>query len=123
MTEQNEREIEDNFLYRAREVIGNQRFSRRPKAIANVVNKIVVKRGFAETKCSAQLETVWQEVAGKQMAEQTRLGNVRKGVLDVFVKSSSAMQHYSMLKSTLVQNFKNKYPEAGIENIRFKIGH
>lgn len=116
-----EHEIEKEFTYRSEEVIRLQRFARRPKTTSTIINKLIAKRGFAATRSNEQLQEAWTEVVGSGIARQTRLGSIRKRVLQVYVASSAAKQHLSMIKAELVEDMKLKY--SGIDDIRFKVGN
>ncbi len=117
----NDLEAEREFDYRAEQVIKNQRFSRRPKRTSDLISKVIARRGFAETRRNEQLEQVWIDIVGQELARKTKLGSIRKGVLQVFLTCTNAKQHFSMIKDSLVEDLKHNY--KGIEDIRFKIGN
>ena len=123
MDSSEDQQIEADFNYRAREVVENQKFQRRPRRVVNLVNHLIAKRGLAGRKSQYQLADGWREIAGSKIADRTRLGTVRKGVLTVHVDNSSTLQHLSLMKQQLINDVNQEFKNLNLTDIRFKSGH
>ncbi len=123
MDSSEDQQIEADFNYRAREVVENQKFQRRPRRVVNLVNHLIAKRGLAGRKSQNQLADGWREIAGSKIADRTRLGTVRKGVLTVHVDNSSTLQHLSLMKQQLINDVNQEFKNLNLTDIRFKSGH
>jgi hypothetical protein len=65
----------------------------------------------------------WPEVVGEKLAPMTEALSFEKGVLYVKVKNAtlhSLLAQYE--KAKLVEKLKERFPEAGIRNIVFRVG-
>jgi len=68
-------------------------------------------------------EAAWREAAGPLVAKYTRPGSVRRGALEVIVANSTLVQELGFQKHALLKTLQQLLPEAGINNLRFRIGN
>ena len=99
-----------------------RRYERIPPSAGDLISKLIARRGFTQTQFNDELQTVWQEVAGPQMAGRTQATVIRRGALEVIVDSSPAMQQLAFAKSKLLKQIQDQLPHAGIRSIRFRVG-
>ena len=59
---------------------------------------------------------------GQQWKNKTTVGNIRRGVLEVFVQNSAALQQLNFRKRKLLAAMQNQLPQNNIQDIKFKIG-
>jgi predicted nucleic acid-binding Zn ribbon protein len=93
----------------------------RPQPIKEVLAELIVRRGYAREQSSAAFQTAWQTVAGEFFAKHTRCGQVRRGVLEVFVANSILMQELTFCKPQLLQELSKLLPETAIKDIRLRV--
>ena len=60
-----------------------------PEPLGEVLARLFASRGLGAQQWQLQLEQAWREVAGTRWAEATRLGTLRRGVLEVLVRDAS----------------------------------
>ena len=65
---------------------------RGPEPISEVLSRLFAERGWGRRQDRLRLEQVWAEVAGADIAKQTRVGAMRRGVLEIEVSSGALMQ-------------------------------
>lgn len=104
-----------------------RRYEPRAKSSAQVLSKLIARRGFTQTKWNEQLHSTWLSVIGqtsigKTLSGKTRATIVKRGVLEVLVESSAAMQQLAFTKNQLLQKIQIQLPEAKIKALRFKVG-
>ena len=93
-----------------------------PKPIGNILSELMARRGYAQIQSASSLAGAWQEAAAGPLVQFTRVGEVRRGVLDVVVSNSTLMQELSFQKSALLAKLKELAPEASIRELRFRVG-
>jgi predicted nucleic acid-binding Zn ribbon protein len=107
----------------AADLVGKRRrYFRRPKKPANLLGQLMARTGFSQQQSQTDLADVWKTLVGEQLNNKTRVGQLKRNVLEVFVSSSAVNQQLSFKKAQLVQQLQQKLPKEKIKNIRFKIG-
>jgi len=97
--------------------------SRGPQKIANVLSALMSRKGYAQVQTAFALAEAWEEAAGKKLAPLCRAGNLRRGVLEVTVLNSAAMQELTFRKKQLLASLKKLVPDQGVQDLRFRLGH
>ena len=92
-----------------------------PQAIGDVLAQLMARRGFARVQSAAAFESAWREAAG-EMARFTRLGQVRRGRLEVIAANSTIIQELSFRKLELIHALARLLPDERINGIRFRVG-
>jgi predicted nucleic acid-binding Zn ribbon protein len=93
-----------------------------PVAIGNVLSELMARRGFARVQSAANYEAAWREAAGPLVAQYTRVGQLRRGSLEVIVANSTLVQELGFQKQELLKNLASLMPDEGIKNLRFRVG-
>ena len=96
---------------------------RGPQAIGNVLSELMSRRGYARVQSASTYETAWREAAGPLAATYTRVGQLRRGTLEVVVANSTLVQELGFQKHTLLKSLAVHLPDEGIENLRFRVGN
>ena len=104
------------------DIASRQRYRRGAKKISTVINHLMTRRGYARVQTASQWQTAWCEAAGKELAKDSRAGNVRRGVLEVFVRNSAVVQELTFGKRRLIKELTRLNPGQKIRDIRFRIG-
>lgn len=114
---------EQDFNNAEKLVRGRQFFSRRPKQMGNVVAQLMARKGYGQEKSNAELSTAWQNIVGERFKNQTSVGTIRRGVLEVIVGNSLLNQRLEFEKKRLLTELNNRLPQIKLKNIRFRIGN
>jgi predicted nucleic acid-binding Zn ribbon protein len=96
--------------------------ARDPKPIGDILSELMARRGFARVKAAAAFEDAWRQAAGEMAAEYTRVGNLRRGKLEVTVANSALVQELSFQKTALLATLRKLVPDAAIRDVRFRVG-
>ncbi len=105
-----------------REREARRAYARRPKRIADVVAELVTQRGYGRIEADQQFAAAWTAAAGAAFARSSRAGKLRRGKLEVVVEGSTTMQELNYDKQNILARLQAQLPEAGIREIRFRIG-
>jgi len=99
-----------------------RRYKRRPKRPANILSQLMARKGYGQTKTNDELDDVWNEVVGQKWQSKTRVGNISRGVLEVFVSSAAVNQHLGFQKKKLIAELSKRVPQNKIKDIKFSLG-
>ena len=97
-------------------------YGRQPKPIADVLAQVVQKRGYAQVRQAGQWNDAWAAAAGEAFVRVTEVGTLRRGVLEVTAANSLVMQELSFEKERILAQLQTTLPDAGIKNLRFRVG-
>jgi predicted nucleic acid-binding Zn ribbon protein len=96
---------------------------RGPEGIGNILGRLFTGRGWGRRQERLQLEKAWAEAAGPAHAAHTRVGTVRRGVLEVVVDNAVLLQelaHYH--KRRLLESLRKQLPNTPLSDLRFRAG-
>ena len=82
----------------------------------------MARTGFSQQESRQELSSVWVTLVGETLSNKTRVGQLKRNVLEVFVSSSAVNQQLSFKKAQLVKQLQQQLPKEKIKDIRFKIG-
>ncbi len=99
-----------------------QRYRRGAKKMGTVISELLTRRGYARIQATNDWDTAWREVAGDKLAKHSRTGNIRRGVLNVFVRNSAVVQELTFRKSQLIKQLAKLNPGQKIRDLRFQVG-
>jgi predicted nucleic acid-binding Zn ribbon protein len=94
-----------------------------PQSIGDVLSSLMARKGFARVQSTDALETAWRDAAGELMAKYTRVGQIRRGTLEVLVANSTLVQELGFQKQDLLAALAQLLPDEKIDNLRFRLGN
>lgn len=92
-----------------------------PIRMGDVVNQLMARRGYARILSQSQYEDVWHDMVGEAISQRTRVGNLKRSILEVTVENSVLVQELSFRKSELIAKLRNQFPDHPIADIRFRV--
>jgi predicted nucleic acid-binding Zn ribbon protein len=94
-----------------------------PKPVADILSELFAARGFSRLRALKELEDVWNEAVGEPGCRQTKIGEVRRGILNVTVAHSALLEELrAFQKPTLLAILRENVSGATIHDIRFRLG-
>lgn len=93
-----------------------------PRKVQDVLAELFARRGYARVQSQNRHLTVWREAAGGTMADQTRVGQVRRGVLEVMVANSTLLQELTFQKRAILTRWNELLPEQRLTDLRCRVG-
>jgi len=78
-----------------------------------------IKRSTSESMIASQ----WRDIVGPELAEISKFGSLKNGILTVFCDNGSQATLFRMNKSEVIKNIQSVFPELVINkvNIRVKV--
>jgi predicted nucleic acid-binding Zn ribbon protein len=93
-----------------------------PKKISDVLGGLMARKGYARVLSIGALDDAWQAAVGPRLAGHSRPGVVKRGVLEVLVRSSAVLQELTFAKSKLLKQLLTACPNEKIRDLKFKVG-
>jgi predicted nucleic acid-binding Zn ribbon protein len=93
-----------------------------PRPIGDVLANLMARRGYARVRSGGQCASAWQAAAGEALAECTRATQVRRGVLEVLVGSSTVAQEIGFRKADLIRRLAELLPDEKIRDLKLRVG-
>src|SRR5438552_14358955 len=94
-----------------------------PELLGEVLSRLFTARGWGRRQGRLHLENAWADAVGPEHARRSRVGNLRRGILEVEVDNAILLQelaHYH--KRRLLQLLRGKLPGNTLTDIRFRAG-
>lgn len=93
----------------------------RPERLADILSELFAARGYARRTARSELETAWEAAAGERTAQHTRVGSLRRGVLEILVDHSVLLQELSQFqKPTLLAALRKRISSGKILDLKFR---
>jgi predicted nucleic acid-binding Zn ribbon protein len=96
---------------------------RGPKPLSEILGNLFAARGYGRIQASNELERAWNAAVGDPGCRETKLGAVRRGVLNVTVAHPALLEELSTFqKPALLAALRREAPGTPIQDIRFRVG-
>ena len=95
---------------------------RGPQPIADILSDLLARRGYARVQANEAQQAAWSQVVPLAWRQFTRVGGLKRGVLEVFVSNSAMIQELTYQKATLLQNLAIQLPQEKLKDLRFRVG-
>jgi hypothetical protein len=94
-----------------------------PRPLSDILGELFTVRGYGRLRARQELEDAWNAAVGEPYCRQTRLGEVRRGVLDVTVAHSTLLEELAAFrKPALLAALRSVAQATMIHDIRFRVG-
>ena len=96
---------------------------RGPRPLSDILGELFTVRGYSRLRVRQELEDAWNKAVGEPYCHQTRVDEVRRGVLNVTVAHSTLLEELSAFrKPSLLKALRLDAPATIIHDIRFRVG-
>jgi len=93
-----------------------------PQRIADILTQLMARRGFARVQGAEAYQSAWNEAAGPLAAQYSRVGQLKRGSLEVVVTNSALIQEFNFQKSAILGVLNRLLPDHNIKDLRFRLG-
>ena len=92
-----------------------------PENIADILGRMFTARGWGRKNDRLRLEGAWADAAGPDLLKDTRVGGIRRGVLEVEVRSAVLLQELTQFhKRGLLAKLRAAMPGQPLTDIKFR---
>ena len=93
------------------------------RPLSDILGELFATRGYGRLRGLKELEDAWNAAVGEPQCHQTRVGEVRRGVLNVTVAHSTLLEELAAYrKPALLASLRRDASGTSIHDIRFRIG-
>ena len=93
----------------------------RIRKIGSLVSQLMSRRGYAQGAASDHLQAVIAGSVGTTLGSSVQVGNLKKGVLHIFVSDSVSLQELNFQKRSILRTVQRALPDAEITDLKFRI--
>ncbi|MCI0493157.1 MAG: DUF721 domain-containing protein [Planctomycetes bacterium] len=97
-------------------------YARRPKKIGDVLAELITARGYGRIQASCNLQAAWQAAAGEALTRFTRVGQIRRGQLEITVANSAVLQELTFQKHRILAELAQSLSDTNLRGLRFRMG-
>jgi predicted nucleic acid-binding Zn ribbon protein len=96
---------------------------RGPEPVGEILSRLFAARGWGRRQDRLRLEEAWQAAVGAEGAAHTRVGGLRRGVLEVYVDNAVLLQELAHFhKRRLLEQLRTRLPGTSITDVRLRLG-
>jgi predicted nucleic acid-binding Zn ribbon protein len=96
---------------------------RGPRPVSDILGELFAARGFGRLRALKELEDAWNAAVGEPGCRQTKLGEVRRGILNVTVAHPALLEELAAFhKPKLLAALRQNAPGTVVHDIRFRVG-
>lgn len=92
---------------------------REPRGLGSVVDSLTAQLGWNSPLAQSELIASWSELTGAETAQHAVPRSVEDGVLTVSCDSTAWATQLRIMRAEILKQIALRYPDAGIESIRF----
>lgn len=92
---------------------------RDPRGIGDTINSLTMQLGWNSPLAQSELLASWTEIAGEETAKHSTPAGIDEGVLTVHCESTAWATQLRMMRVEIMTHIAVRYPDAGIDTIRF----
>lgn len=112
----------DEDLRAAANYVEQRRYRRRrEQRIADVIGRLLARRGYAQVDATVQLDKHWSQLVGEPLSSFSRPAALRRGVLTVAARNSMTVQELTIRKQELLNRIQKSEFGQAIKDLRFRV--
>ncbi len=96
---------------------------RDPHGLGDIMSSLSSELGWTSSLAKSDLLLAWAEIAGPETAEHSTPTGITDAVLTVQCDSTAWATQLRHMRVMIMTTIAQKFPEAGIESIRFEAPH
>lgn len=94
-----------------------------PEPLADILGRMFASRGWGRKSERKRLEEAWTSAAGQQFGPETRVLGMKRGVLEVEVRTAVLLQELTHFhKRGLLGKLRHNLPGVTLTDLKFRAG-
>ncbi len=93
---------------------------RDPHGLGEVIDGLASRMGWTSPLARSELLASWADLVGRETAEHSEPVSIEEGVLAVRCDSTAWATQLRLMRSQISTAIATRFPEAGIESVRFE---
>jgi hypothetical protein len=92
-----------------------------PRRIDSIINQLMARRGYAQVESASELQSTVAAVIGSPLINFVRVGDIKRGVVQLYASDSTAMQELTFQKRKILKRLQQDHAAANITDIRMRV--
>lgn len=92
-----------------------------PQRMGDVVSQLMARRGYGRILAENQYADVWQEIVGDEIARASRVGPLKRSVLEILVQNSVLLQELTFRKSEILNKLRGRFADHRLADLKFRV--
>lgn len=93
---------------------------RDPRGLGDALSSLTTQLGWNSPLAQSELLASWADIAGAETASHSTPAGITDGVLTVRCESTAWATQLRLMRVDIMNHIARRYPEAGIESVRFQ---
>ena len=93
----------------------------RVQRIGTIVNQLISRRGYAQVAVVHEMESTITATLDESIRGSIRVGNLKRGVLEVYAGDSVTLQELNFQKRSILRKIEKEHPQSNVTDLRFRI--
>ncbi|WP_160168251.1 DUF721 domain-containing protein [Novipirellula maiorica] len=93
----------------------------RVRKIGSLVNQLISRRGYAQVAVVNEIQDVVISLIDEQIRTSVRIGNLKRGVLEIYASDSVTLQELNFQKRTILKKLQKAHPQSNVTGLKFRI--
>jgi len=93
---------------------------RDPRGLGDTIDSLTLQLGWNSPLAQSELLASWIELAGEETSKHSTPAGIDEGVLTVHCESTAWATQLRMMRVDIMTHISIRYPDAGIQSIRFQ---
>jgi predicted nucleic acid-binding Zn ribbon protein len=93
---------------------------RDPRGLGDTIDLLARQLGWSSPLAQSELLASWADIAGEETAKHSTPAGIDEGVLTVHCESTAWATQLRMMRVDIMTHIARRYPDAGIDSIRFQ---
>lgn len=91
------------------------------RKLDDLLSEHMLLRGYGQSLSNDEIAEVWATIVEEPLSQYATPGRVSRGVLEILVANSTAMQELKFREAALLRDLQQHLPRHRIARLRFKI--
>ncbi|GAB4139612.1 MAG: hypothetical protein Tsb009_08620 [Planctomycetaceae bacterium] len=94
----------------------------KPQPLSAALSELIAKRGWGGGQAEAQLADEWKQVVGENVAKNTRVQGLSRGILNITVANAPLLSELvAFHKFDFLQQLQSLHPEWKLRDLKFRL--
>lgn len=102
-------------------VPGKPKGKARVQKMSSLVSQLMSRRGYAQIAVGDEFQATIGAAVGEQLSAAISVGNVKKGVLQLYAADSVTLQELNFQKRKILKRIQQDLPQSKVTDLRFRI--
>lgn len=89
--------------------------------VSSLLHKVIQQRGYAAVQSTELLQSAWEKAVGTELCKQTRVGNIARGALLVFVPNKVVQMELEFRKMEALKSLQSQLPDFQIRRLTIRV--